>query len=207
MVEYWVGASGDYLQRLVDNGVLSPREPVLEIGSSGEILRAFGRLLDRIRDNPPALARLMAAHLMEILAVVSSSARPAPPLVPATRTSDDPLVAEALRLIWNHSEPRPIRVSQLVAELPVTRRSLERRFRRSLGTTILQEIARCRMERAKRLLEQTPLPIKHVAAAAGFSHEDRMFEAFRRLEGTSPDAYRHRHRAALRPRRKKENGK
>ena len=85
-------------------------------------------------------------------------------------------------------------VADLVRQLPVTQRSLERRFRAALGHTIHEEIHRCRLERARRLLAKTDLSVKEVAAAAGFPNADNMGRVFRRLEGVSPSEYRGRHR-------------
>jgi LacI family transcriptional regulator len=69
---------------------------------------------------------------------------------------------------------------------------LERRFHRLLGRTILEEIVCCRLERTRRLLRETDLPLKTVAHAAGFSSAERMSKVFRQAEGISPAEYRRR---------------
>jgi len=84
----------------------------------------------------------------------------------------------------------------LSRQLPITRRSLERRFRAAVGHGIHDEIVRCRLERARRLLVGTELSLKEVAAAAGFISADNLGRTFRRAEGTTPFGYRQRHRQA-----------
>jgi LacI family transcriptional regulator len=85
-------------------------------------------------------------------------------------------------------------VSDVARQLPITRRSLERRFHAALGHTILEEITHCRLDRAKRLLVRTDLSIKEVAATAGFPNADNMARVFRRLERMPPGEYRRQHR-------------
>jgi hypothetical protein len=69
----------------------------------------------------------------------------------------------------------------------------ERRFRAVLGRSIADEIARLRIERAKRLLAESNTSIKRLAAEAGFSDARQMCDSFKRIEGTTPIAYRRQH--------------
>jgi LacI family transcriptional regulator len=91
----------------------------------------------------------------------------------------------------------PIRVPDIVTHTGLSRRSLERRFTATLGHTLLEEITRCRLDRAKRLLLETDLSIERVALAAGFSATKRMTHAFRESEGTLPHRYRQMHKSHL----------
>ncbi len=68
-------------------------------------------------------------------------------------------------------------VKQLLDEVPVNRRTLERRFVSVLGHTPLEEIRRIRLERAKVLL-QTDLPIYEVASRCGFATPEYMATSF-----------------------------
>jgi LacI family transcriptional regulator len=102
---------------------------------------------------------------------------------------DDPVIFKALQIIWNHSY-RDFRVDDLTKVLPVTRRTLERKFEKALGYSIGTEITRCRLERAKHLLTNTTLPITHIALAVGFSGTDWMGKVFNRELGMTPGQYR-----------------
>ncbi len=106
---------------------------------------------------------------------------------------DDPLTGEALRFIAEHSHER-IKVSDVAAATRATRRTIERRFRDILGRSPAEEIARLRVERAKRLLIQTKTSIKHLAAAAGFHDATQMCVVFKRVAGITPSAYRRQRR-------------
>jgi LacI family transcriptional regulator len=137
--------------------------------------------------------------------------RPAPPApirVPPTtltpRGSTDVLAiadqatAEAVRFIAGHVETATIDAAAERAGL--SRRSLELRFRRWLGTTPHDHLTRVRVERARRLLLDPARPkLKEVARRCGFADPRRLNAAFTRLEGISPRAFRLRARAGPNP--------
>ena len=104
---------------------------------------------------------------------------------------DDALVQKALEIIWSPSE-RPLSVADIARQLPVTRRTLDRRFAEATGHSVLEEINACRLSRAKRLLTETDLPVKNVARKAGFSSTERMRVLFVERVGVSPTEYRKR---------------
>ena len=108
---------------------------------------------------------------------------------------EDTLVADALRFIMDHAR-QAIRVPDLVAEAGVSRRSLERRFFRATGKSILGELTRCRLERAQRLLRETNLPVYRVATESGFGSVKAFSRAFHLAEACSPAGFRRNSREA-----------
>jgi LacI family transcriptional regulator len=117
-----------------------------------------------------------------------------PSEIVARRSSDhfaveDPAVAAALRTIWARSG-KPLKVAAILEEVPVGRRTLERRFRRALGRTVHDEIRRAHLERARRLLVESSEPLKTVAARAGFRDPQDFSRVFRSSEGRTPQEYR-----------------
>jgi LacI family transcriptional regulator len=101
----------------------------------------------------------------------------------------DELVSAALQFVAAQGH-RPISVPAVARAVHATRRTLERRFAAALGRTVAAEIRRVRMERAKRHLLGTSLPVKAVARLAGFANAQRLCEAFAREVGMSPAAFR-----------------
>lgn len=189
--EYWVGFSGEHVHRLLRQGFISPKHPILETGDNERVRKACEGLISRVRSGG-IQTHAIAAGAMLILAETLEAAHVRPETPDPRLTAlpaEDALVAEAIQWIWDHAQ-RPMTVDNVVKQLPVTRRSLERRFRRAVGHSILDEITRCRLERAKWLLQETDLPIKKVATTAGFSRVERMNETFRRSLGVSAVKYR-----------------
>ena len=123
-----------------------------------------------------------------------------PPLRVVTRHStditavEDETVQAALAFIRQHAAQR-IRVADVCYALAVSRRGLERRFRRVLGRSVLEQIRKVRTDTAASLLADTDLPVFAVARQAGFTSVRQLDVTFARLEGMSPTAYRRRARA------------
>lgn len=139
-----------------------------------------------------------AAALLDRL--MSGESRPPaplllPPLHVVTRHSTDVMAIEdatvraALKYIRQHAWEE-IGVADVAHDSAVSRRLLERRFRAILGRSVLEEVIRVRVERAKQLLSETHLPITAVAAQSGFPSARRLDVVFARLTGLSPTAYR-----------------
>ncbi len=105
----------------------------------------------------------------------------------------DPDVSAALAFISVHATGN-IGPADVVKGLAIARRALELRFRKLLGRSMLQEIQRVRIERAKRLLAETNLPISAVAGRCGFFTQQRLAAVFRQVTGEPPTSYRQRAR-------------
>jgi LacI family transcriptional regulator len=143
-----------------------------------------------------------AALLDRLLARARAPTQPLlfPPVGVVTRRSSDvlaigdPDVAAAVRFIREHAH-LPLRVEDVVRAVPVSRRSLERRFRAVLHRGLWQEIRRVHLERAKDLLAASALPIHAVAERAGFSDAKQLSVVFRQETGLTPTAYRRQFRA------------
>lgn len=118
-----------------------------------------------------------------------------PPLHVVTRYSTDSLAIEdetvqaALQYIRENAWS-DISVNDLAEGIAVGRRLLERKFRTILNRSVLEEIYRVRVERAKELLTDTHLSITAVAERAGFPNTRRLDVVFSKRTGLSPREYR-----------------
>jgi LacI family transcriptional regulator len=143
-----------------------------------------------------------AARMLDAILRGRRDGRPAieiPPNGVITRHSTDVLsigddaVAQAARFIRERAS-EPMRVDDVLQHVAMSRRNLERRFRRVMRRSLLDEIRRVHLDRATRLLRETDLDMPHVAEQAGFASQVRFSTVFRESIGTTPTAYRKRHR-------------
>lgn len=113
----------------------------------------------------------------------------------STRTlaTGDALVDRALGAIHGAAAGR-LTVARLLLSVPCSRRTLEKRFRATLGRSIHEEIIRRRIDEARRLLRDTTFTIAYVAEETGFANAQRFYAAFRKLQGATPGAYRRSYR-------------
>ena len=102
---------------------------------------------------------------------------------------EDDDLAKAIRFIRDHAT-EPIEVKDVLREVAISRRRLERGFQKVLGRSPLAEIRRQRIESAKRLLAETDLTILEVAVASGFGSPTYFADVFKRETGLSPRKYR-----------------
>jgi len=114
--------------------------------------------------------------------------------VVARRSTDvfayaDPVVAEAMRFILAHFT-EGIAVPDVAAAVTTSRRTLERRFQQDVGHTVLVEITRARLDRARFLLATTDLPLRAIATQSGFDSASGLSLAHRAAYAASPGEYR-----------------
>ncbi len=83
-----------------------------------------------------------------------------------------------------------ISVERMAERAAMSLRTFNRQFKQETGMTPARYVTECRLDAARRLLEESPLPIKTVAGKSGFGDEERMRRAFRKMLGVSPDGYR-----------------
>jgi LacI family transcriptional regulator len=103
--------------------------------------------------------------------------------------TEDPLVARALRFMAGNCHTA-VPVAAVAAAVATTRRTLERRFRASVGRSIAEEMIRLRLNRAKRHIVETDAPLKEVALSSGFLTANHFTKAFTRIVGTPPTRFR-----------------
>ena len=99
----------------------------------------------------------------------------------------------AIALIDHHlsdEEEGRVALSAVARDVRMSYFHFSRAFKQSMGMTATNYIAERRIERAKRMLEETELPISEIALRAGFSSQSHFTTAFRRLAGATPKAFR-----------------
>jgi len=125
-----------------------------------------------------------------------------PPMSVITRHStdvlsiEDKVVADAAQFIREHAS-EPIGVDDVLGELAMSRRNLERRFKRVMRRSLLDEIRRVHLDRATKLLKETNLDIPAVAEQSGFASHVRFSTVFREQTGTTPSGYRRKYRSGV----------
>ncbi len=118
-----------------------------------------------------------------------------PPLGVSSRLStdvfsvDDQEFAAAVRLIRENA-CHGIVVPDLLDRVPMSRSTLERRFRDYLGRSPRAEIRGVQINQAKRLLAETDHPIRRIAELVGFDHTEYFHVVFKREAGLTPGQYR-----------------
>jgi LacI family transcriptional regulator len=102
---------------------------------------------------------------------------------------DEPELASAVRYIREHACD-PCSVGDVLRQVPVARRWLEKQFVQKLGRTPHDEITHVRMDHAQRSLLDREMTIQQVAQNCGYSTVQSFNRVFRSAVGESPGAFR-----------------
>lgn len=83
-----------------------------------------------------------------------------------------------------------LHIQTLLQMVPLSRRSIEVRFKKALNVTIYQYLLRVRIARMAELLVTTDLPYADIVYQVGFSDISNVSRIFKRYKGCSPTEYR-----------------
>lgn len=179
-------------------GIRVPDEVAILAGDDDDLLcnLAWPRL-SAVQLGCQALGTAAAKLLSKLMSGAAIPAKPLliPPLRICERHSTDMLaIADSellaiLRYIREHAD-HGLQVNQLVREFPISRRSLEQRFRKQLGRSPAEEIRRIRLDRAKSMLLESNLAIAEIARLCGFATSAHFSTAFQKMNGATPTAWR-----------------
>lgn len=106
-----------------------------------------------------------------------------------TYAIDDHELLQAISFLRQNAY-RPLTIDEIANSVPMTRRTLERRFKNRFGRTPLAEVSRLRLARAKQLLSQTDQPVADIAEACGLDTTGYLSTWFRKSVGMTPLKYR-----------------
>ncbi|UZE14840.1 helix-turn-helix domain-containing protein [Pseudomonas sp. B21-053] len=178
-------SGGEYLLLRLDEPFARQHLPAVNhrVQSPGHV-QALGlaRTLRRLMLNPQpdGLALEQAALQLVGQASVQVDSRTTPKAF--TRVLDQiaeqfhqPLSLEQLAVTYGHNELRFLRD-----------------FTRTIGLTPHAYLIEVRLQAARRMIEQTDLPLASIALDAGFAHQSHMGSAFRKHLAMTPSQYRSR---------------
>ena len=101
----------------------------------------------------------------------------------------NPYIQEVVKYIETHYSS-DLTVKSLLANIPLSRRNFEVKFKNELNTSIYQYILNCRCNHLADLLLTTDRPLADLAIEVGFKDYNNISRVFKKLKGCSPLEYR-----------------
>jgi len=103
--------------------------------------------------------------------------------------TEDPALAKAIRFIREQVR-RSIRVEDVAKASGLSRRVLEKRFKRNLGASVYAEIRRTKVELFSRLLLESNRTVAEISEQLGFDGIEHVSRYFKAQTGMTPREYR-----------------
>ncbi len=172
-----IGVDNDVICELADPPLSSIEQGKFQIGYTAAA--SLDDLFSRKKSVPPR----------NLIAPVGLVARQSTDLLYV----EDPTLAEALRLIRQEA-CKGTHAALICRQIGLSRSTLDKRFKETIGRPIDQEIRRIRFARACELLARTKLPLRAVAKESGFGSEQYLSAVFSKQMGCTPAGYRRDHR-------------
>lgn len=111
----------------------------------------------------------------------------------AVGPDEDSLVSKVLRYVTDHISDA-LTIEDIADAVGVSRRTFSRAFAKHANVTPSVFVDQVRIDFARKLLEETDVPLKTVAFRCGFHNATQMRMSFSRQMGTTPKQYRERFR-------------
>ena len=182
--EYWVGFSGNHIDRLLRNGLFNISKPIHQIGLNQKILVDFEQIMQLCRQQPPGFQIQLGTIVLQLLAHMHTSE-----INLRTNQSESEIVQTARSIMTLHVDDS-IEVEQIAGELGLEYTHFLDIFKHYTGLTPYKYFLQLRIQRAKELLETPGLSIKEVSGIMNFENQYYFSRIFKKKTGYAPSDWR-----------------
>jgi AraC-like DNA-binding protein len=182
--EYWVGFNGDYFNKLLREGILSPGNMYFEVGLQDKILSLFYQIFDEVISQQP---------LFQIRACVTVLALIAEMLTFARRRQQPNYyqkIVEKAKFLMASNVYNAINLPHISGEIGISTSRLNEIFKTYTAMTPYQYFIHIKILQAEGLLEQNDMSVKEVAFKLGFEDQHYFSRLFKSKTGISPSEWR-----------------
>lgn len=172
---------------LVDEKIMTAEDGIYTSGGAYAFLNLLLHLIEKYAGRQVAV-RASKAFSIDI----DRDSQSAFIIFEGQKDHGDKKVIEAQKFIEKNYEDL-IRVDDLATHLALSRRTLERRFKKATCNTITEYIRRVKVEAAKKNLENSRKNVSEVMYEVGYSDEKSFRNIFRKITGLSPLEYRNKY--------------
>lgn len=140
-------------------------------------------------ESAQCLHKMMSGKKIELDEIVVSPVNIAERHSTDIMAIDDESITAALEYIHSHSRDL-IQAKDVSAAIGVARRTLEEKFRITLGHSVFHEIRRCRVDGICKLLIETDMTITDIALMLGYNDSDHIARFFKKEKNMTPKHFR-----------------
>ena len=178
-----MGFKGPYADALREQGFLSPRKPLYEIGLQNTLLSIYARIFELVRTQQPLFQIRAASLVLTLIAEVLADERRT-----VQHSSSEGLVEKA-KFFMEENIYREVNLNGIGDALGVSTSHLNSIFKSYTAMTPYQYFISIKIRKAKELLEAGTTPIKEVAFRLGFDDQYYFSRLFRKKTGIAPSRW------------------
>jgi LacI family transcriptional regulator len=192
------GGGREVIRACLRIGLRVPQEVAVLSATDDDLLCEIGPVhLSGVRNACEKIGSEAAAMLDQAMNGSDTPEKPIliPPLGVVTRQSTDTLAITDENLVsalafMNENLSTGIQIQDVARAAGISRRLLEQRFAKALGTSPGAYLSRARLDLVRKLLTETDMPVGEISDRAGFCSPEYMTTVFRRESATTPLRYR-----------------
>ncbi len=163
----------------LQTGLISHDRPVLQLGYRDSIIRRIERLMRELRDCLDARLPEVARKIENFLGDIMS-------MQPESEPND--FLSEACSLLRSNLTTS-LHIPDVVAELHMSYPTFRRRFRERTGISPGEYRIRCRIQKAKSLMDEQNYSLSEIAETLGYSEYSAFSRQFKKVTSTTPNRY------------------
>jgi AraC-like DNA-binding protein len=176
--EYWVGFKGPYADALREQGFLSLRKPLHEVGLQNSLLSIYAGIFELVRNQQPLFQIRASSLVLTLIAEVLAHERK------TVQHSNSEGLVEKAKFFMEENIYREVNLNGIGEAL-----GLSSVFKSYTAMTPYQYLISVKIRKAKELLEAGSLPIKEVAFRLGFDDQYYFSRLFRKKTGIAPSRW------------------
>jgi AraC-like DNA-binding protein len=181
--EYWVGFKGPHADTLRDQGFLSQKKPVYEVGLQNSLLSIYVQIFDLVQNQQPLYQIRASSLVLTLISEVLAHERK------TVQHSSSERLVERAKFFMEENIYREVNLNGFGEMLGVSASHLNAVFKSYTAMTPYQYFISIKIRKAKELLEAGALPIKEVAYRLGFDDQYYFSRLFRKKTGIAPSRW------------------
>ena len=183
--EYWVGFRGPYIDKRVENGFFTRKDPLHRIGISSGIVSLYDEIIRIACEEKTGYQQMASSIVLHILGSIYYKQK--------NNSFTDSFVVDKLneaRILMKDFEQKT--AEEIAKEIGVGYSWFRRVFKKYTGTSPAQYQLQLKLLKAKELLIGTDMTISEIAYSLKFENTGQFSTFFKRKENITPSEFRER---------------
>jgi len=183
--EYWVGFKGLHIDKRVENGFFTRKNPVFKLGFSSSLIGLYEDIVNYAMEEKTGYQQIISSIVLYILGLVYFKNR--------NLTFTDSFAVNKIneaRAIMKQEIESSISPKSIAEDLGVSYSWFRKMFKKYVDVSPAQYQANLKFLRSKELLDTTNLSITEIAYRLNFETSGQFSTFFHKKEGINPLRYR-----------------